>query len=38
MGCDLMVLKYAILTGISHIDGLSTGPPGFEVSQFTWLV
>ena len=38
MGCDLVVLRYAIPTGIPRIDELSTGPPGFEISQFTWLV
>ena len=33
MGCDMVVLRYAIPTGIPHVDGLSTGLPGFGVSQ-----
>ena len=32
MGCDLVVLRYAIPTGIPCVDKLSTGPSGFEVS------
>ena len=34
MGRDMVVLGYVIPTGISSIDGLSTGPPSFGVSQF----
>ena len=34
MGCDMVVLRYAILTGIPRVDGLSMGPPGFGASQF----
>ena len=26
MGRDMVVLRYAIPTGISHVDGLSMGP------------
>ena len=33
MGHDMMVSRYAIPTGISCIDRLSTGPPGFRVSH-----
>ena len=33
MGCDMMVLRYAIPTGIPQVDGLSAGPSGFRVSQ-----
>ena len=33
MGRDLVVSRYAIPTGILCVDGLSTGPPGFKVSQ-----
>ena len=33
MGRDMVVSRYAIPTGIPRIDGLSTGPPNFEVSQ-----
>ena len=33
MGRDLVVSRYSIPTGILHIDGLSMGPSGFEVSQ-----
>ena len=29
----MMVSRYAIPTGILHVDGLSTGPAGFGVSQ-----
>ena len=32
MECDLVVLRYAIPTGIPRFDGLSTRPPGFGVS------
>ena len=34
MGRDLVVSRYAIPTGIPHIDELSTGPPGFGVSYY----
>ena len=30
---DMVVLRYAIPIGISHVDGLSTGPPGFGASH-----
>ena len=30
---DMVVSRYAIPTGIQSVDGLSTGPPGFKVSQ-----
>ena len=30
---DMVVSSYAIPIGISRIDGLSTEPPGFGVSQ-----
>ena len=33
MGCDTVVSRYAILTSIPQVEGLSTGPPGFGVSQ-----
>ena len=33
MGRDMVVLRYAIPTGIPRIEGLSTGPPSFGVSQ-----
>ena len=29
----MVVLRYAIPIGISCVDGLSTGPPGFGASQ-----
>ena len=32
MGHGMEVSRYAILTGIPRVDGLSTGPPGFGVS------
>ena len=32
-GRDMVVSRYAIPTGIPHVDELSTGPPGFGVSQ-----
>ena len=33
MGRDMVVSIYAIHIGILHVDELSTGPPGFGVSQ-----
>ena len=33
MRCDMVVSRYAIPIGIARIDGLSTGPLGFGVSQ-----
>ena len=33
MGRDMVVSRYAIPIGIPHIDGLSTEPLGFGVSQ-----
>ena len=30
---DMVVSRYVIPTGTHHVDGLSTGPPGFGVSQ-----
>ena len=36
MGCDMVVSRYAIPTGIPRVDGLSTEPPGFEVSHLQW--
>ena len=30
---DMVVSRYAIPTGILRVDGLSTGPPSFRVSQ-----
>ena len=43
MGRDMVVLRYAIPTGILCVDGLSTGPSGFGVSQlsaplFVWIL
>ena len=32
-GIDMVVSKYTIPIGISCVDGLSTGPPGFRVSH-----
>ena len=32
-GIDMVVSRYAIPTGIPCVDGLSTRPPGFKVSQ-----
>ena len=33
MGRDMVVSRYTIPTGITCVDGLSMGPPGFKVSQ-----
>ena len=33
MGRDMLVPRYVIPIGISRVDGLSTGPSGFGVSQ-----
>ena len=33
MGHDMVVLRYAIPTGISCVDGFSTGPLGFGASH-----
>ena len=33
MGRDMVVLRYAILTGIPLVDRLSMGPLGFRASQ-----
>ena len=32
-GIDMVVSRYVIPIGIPCVDGLSTGPPGFRVSQ-----
>ena len=33
MGCNIVVSRYTIPTGIPRIDGLATRPPSFGVSQ-----
>ena len=33
MGCNMVVLRYVIPTGIPHVDGLSMGPSGFGVGR-----
>ena len=38
MGRNMVVSRYAIPTGISCVDGLSTGPSGFGASQHLVMV
>ena len=37
MGHNYVVSGYLKFIGISRVDGLSTGPPGFGVSQI-WIL
>ena len=38
MGRNMVVLRYAIPTGIPCVDGLSRRPPGFGASQHLVVV
>ena len=38
MGRDMEVWRYAILTGIPRVEGLSTGPPSFGASHISTTI